>query len=270
MNIIQLSLLKNSGCGGGCKFCGLSKTEATGRETMVTSSDFQKAFDQASATDARVELVFQTVGANVIEVMNFLLEMTEVIKRNSHIELAINPGICTRPDFFDQIANLGIKRYRNNLECSRKLFAEMVPKRPLAQDEKLKSLLLAAEAGLSVDTGWLCGLGETESDVADMLNLLEMTRPDAITLNYFDPGESAEAFAHTIPSVERGLEYIESLRGRFPKVELTLGGAYELWLGSHLNNVSNIDGLYLGTFLDHGLREKSQNPKENAAVVKAG
>ena len=264
MNIIQLSLLKNSGCGGGCKFCGLSKTEATDRKTLVTESNFQQTFDQAAATGSRVELVFQTVGANVIEVMNFLLEMKEVIQQNSHIELAINPGICTRPDFYEQIASLGIKRYRNNLECSRKLFAEMVPKRPLAQDEKLKSLLIAREAGLRVDTGWLCGLGETESDVEDMLNLLEIANPDAITLNYFDPQESAAIFAHTNPSAERGMEYIQLLRSRFPEVELTLGGAYKLWLGPHLAQISNIDGLYLGTFLDHGLRAKSLESAENS------
>ncbi|QNK61066.1 radical SAM protein [Pedobacter sp. PAMC26386] len=256
MNVIQLSLLKNSGCGGGCKFCGLSTTYEADRKTVVTESDFQKAYDQASATNSRLELVFQTVGANIIEVMNVLLEMADVIKKNAHIELAINPGICTRSDFYDQIAKLGIKRYRNNLECSRKLFSALVPKRPLAQDEKLKSILLAHDAGLSVDTGWLCGLGETEADIDDILNLMEIASPDSITLNYFDPLESAEVFAHTIPSEQQGLAYIQLLRGRFPDVELTLGGAYKLWLSSNLNSISNIDGLYLGTFLDHGLRSK--------------
>lgn len=254
MNIVQLSLLQNSGCAGGCKFCGLSVDSEINRKVTVTREGFQKAYDRARKSDARLELVFPSVGANQHEVLALLSEMADIIHENGDIELAINPGICTRAEFYHGLAEHGVHRYRNNLESSRRLFQELVPKRSLAQDAKLQSLALARAAGLSVDTGWLCGLGEQAPDIQDVLALLERSSPDSITLNYFDPRESAVAFDYTEPSCQTGLDRFQALRARFPHIELTLGGAYELWLGADAIEVSQADGVYVGRFLDHGLQ----------------
>jgi len=262
MNIVQLSLLQNAGCAGGCKFCGLSIDSEVDRKLSATETDFQNAYDRARKSNACLELVFPSVGANQREVLNTLSEMADVIRDNTDIELGINPGICTRADFYTDLAEHGVQRYRNNLESSRRLFQELVPKRPLAQDAKLESLALARAAGLSVDTGWLCGLGENEPDIQDILALLETSSPDSITLNFFDPRESAEVFEHTEPSHQTGLNRLETLRERFPQVTLTLGGAYELWLGKNAHEVSQADGVYVGRFLDHGLQaERQSTPK---------
>jgi biotin synthase len=162
------------------------------------------------------------------------------------------------------LAEHGVNRYRNNLESSRRLFHELVPKRPLAQDAKLESLKLARAAGLCVDTGWLCGLGEKESDIQDILSLLKLSSPDSISLNYFDPRESASIFDHTEPSQQTGLDRFQVLRARFPYVELTLGGAYELWLGTNTNEILQADGMYIGRFLDHGLRAERLSQQKEA------
>ncbi|QPJ64340.1 MAG: hypothetical protein G3M78_02575 [Candidatus Nitrohelix vancouverensis] len=256
MNIVQLSLLQNDGCAGGCKFCGLSLNSEVERELSPSEIEFQKSFDFARSSNARLELVFPSVGTNQREVLGLLTEMSGVIQRNADVDLAINPGLCTRPEFYDQLASLGVKRYRNNLESSRRLFQDLVPSRPLAQDTKLESLTLARASGLSVDTGWLCGLGETEADIDDILELLEASTPDSITLNFFDPREAAEAFEHTQPSHQAGLDRYEALQARFPGTELTLGGAYELWMGADAQQLLKADGVYVGRFLDHGI-EKS-------------
>ena len=258
INIVQLNLLKNAGCAGGCKFCGLSISSEVDRKTTATEKDFQNSFNDARNSNSRLELVFPSVGANQMEVLGLLSKMTDVINDNSDIELAVNPGICTREDFYSQLAELGVSRYRNNLENSRRLFKELVPKRSLAQDSKLQSMDLARAAGLKVDTGWLCGLGENEADIKDMLELLNVSNPDSITLNFFDHRESAEDFDYTTPSRQTGLERITVLRTHFPEVEITLGGAHGLWLGSKAIDIPQINGVYVGRFLDHGLREESK------------
>lgn len=255
MNILQWSLLRNAGCAGGCKFCGLSIDAETDREVTATEADFQATYDQARRGDARIELVFATVGADQRQVLGFLSGMTEVIAANSEVELAINPGICTKPELYAALAEARVGRYRNNLETSRRLFRELVPGRPLAQDQKLESLAMARQAGLKVDTGWLCGLGETDEDIADVFDMLEQATPDSITVNFFDPREAAETFAHTEPSPETGRQRLRALRERFPDVEITLGGAYELWLERGSVEIERADGVYIGRFLDHGLRE---------------
>lgn len=254
MNIMQLSVLKNAGCAGGCKFCGLSITSQVNRQANLTANDFERSFEQARIAQARLEIVFPTVGANQLEVFDLLHQLQPFIQRYADVELAVNPGICTRPAFYSQLIALGVDRYRNNLECSRRLFRDMVPARPLAQEEKLRSLAIAREAGLKIDTGWLCGLGESAEDIEDILQLLSIASPDSITLNFFDPEESAETFTHTPPAVQTGLERLGSLKTHFSTVELTLGGAYELWLGPDALSLSGANGLYVGRFLDHGLK----------------
>lgn len=253
MNITQLSLLRAAACAGGCKFCGLSVDSEIGRASG-TEADFRAAYGRAREANARLELVFPSAGADQGEVLGLLRNMAEVIREYPDVELCINPGICTRLEFFSAVAALGVRRYRNNLETSRRLFRELVPGRPLAQDAKLESLALARKAGLGVDTGWLCGLGENESDTREILTLLEASAPDSIALNFFDPLESAEAFEHTEPCNRTGLARLGVLRERFPHVEITLGGAYELWLGADAPRLSRADGVYIGAFLDHGLR----------------
>lgn len=269
MNIAQLSLLRAAACAGGCKFCGLSVGSEIDRAS-ATEADFRAAYDRARKANARLEVVFPSVGADQGEVMRLLRDMAEVIREYSDVELCINPGICTRSQFFLDLAAHGVRRYRNNLETSRRLFRELVPERPLAQDAKLESLALARKAGLSVDTGWLCGLGENESDTRDIFALLEAGAPDSIALNFFDPLESAEAFEHTKPCNRTGLARLKALRERFPRVEITLGGAYELWLGADAPLLSQADGVYVGGFLDHGLRAARLPSTAGAGFVHIG
>ena len=71
------------------------------------------------------------------------------------------------------------------------------------------------------------------------------------------PAESAEKFEHTEPSVPTGLDRFQELRKHFPELELTLGGAYELWLGENASKLSKADGVYVGRFLDHGMKSES-------------
>ncbi|NJM66095.1 MAG: hypothetical protein HC851_10725 [Acaryochloris sp. RU_4_1] len=267
MNIIQLTLLKNAGCAGGCKFCSLSVNSEVNRQIGASKEDFQHAYQLARQSNARLELVFPSVGANQREVINLIVERADVIRENRDIELAINPGICTQPGFYTELAQHGVNRYRNNLECSRRLFRELVPQRPLAQGDKLKSLAFAKVAGLKVDTGWLCGLGEEEADIQDIVELIHRASPDSITLNYFDPRESAETFNHTAPSRDIGLERLNQLRTAFPQAELTLGGAYEFWLGTDAIKPFRVDGVYMGRFLDHGLKaELMSSPQQMTAL----
>ncbi|MGZ8845115.1 MAG: hypothetical protein ACXW3C_01490 [Pyrinomonadaceae bacterium] len=269
MNISQLSLLRASACAGGCKFCGLSVGSDVDRASP-TQTDFRVAYDRARQANARLELVFPSVATDQREVLGLLRNMAEVIRQHPDVELCVNPGICTRSDFFSELAVLGVRRYRNNLETSRRLFRELVPGRPLAQNAKLESLALARHAGLSVDTGWLCGLGENESDTRDILALLEASAPDSIALNFFDPLESAQAFDHTEPCPQTGLARLQALRARFPRVEITLGGAYEHWLGADAFRLSQADGVYVGNFLDHGLRAPRAPVPEGTQLVHIG
>jgi biotin synthase len=254
MNVLQLSLLRDAACAGGCRFCGLSVSSKIGRSVSATEADFRAAYDRARKANARLELVFPSVGADQRQIFSLLRSMEEVIRDYPDVELCMNPGICTRSEFFSDLVAHGVRRYRNNLETSRRLFRNLVPGRPAAQDAKLESLALARKAGLGVDTGWLCGLGEKKSDIQDILALLEASAPDSIAVNFFDPFESATAFEHTKPCNRTGSARLEALRERFPRVEITLGGAYELWLGADAPRLSQVDGVYVGRFLDHGLR----------------
>ena len=265
MNILQFSLLTNAGCAGGCKFCSLSIDSEANRETSTSPQDFQRAFEDAEAAGARLELVFPTVGANDRDVTNLLSDMQPIIKAFPHVELAINPGICTKRDFYDKLLEFGIHRYRNNLECSRRLFRELVPKRPLAQEVKLVSLHMAQEAGLKADTGWLCGLGENKDDIKDIVELMNIAKPDSITMNYFDPDERAEDFEYTTPSLATGLDMLNTVKHHFPETEITLGGAYELWLGENAEQHIPVSGKYVGRFLDHGLQEEAKQARKVSA-----
>lgn len=260
MNILQFSIFKNTKCAGGCKFCGLSVDSSSNRKTgPILEEDLQKAFSRARQDGARLEVVFPTVGANPKEVSSFLQRMQGVIQENSDVEIAINPGICTKSAFYENLLRLGVGRYRNNLETSTRLFAELVPNRPGAQKDKLRSLEMARSAGLSVDTGWLCGLGEQKEDIQDLIEMLKSCAPDSITINYFDYRESAEKIDFDRPDKRTAISRFKTLRSSFPNTEITLGGAYMLWLGHDFKDSVSAEGCYVGQFLDHGKKDKSKS-----------
>ena len=89
---------------------------------------------------------------------------------------------------FEQLCALkaaGVTRYHNNLETSRRFFPSVCTTH--TYDDKLRTIRDAQRAGLTVCSGGILGLGETEEDRVDLALELRELGIRSIPLNVLNP-----------------------------------------------------------------------------------
>ncbi|MBI5634617.1 MAG: biotin synthase BioB [Nitrospirae bacterium] len=91
-------------------------------------------------------------------------------------------GLLTRADL-NVLKKAGLKRYHNNLETSERFFPNICTTH--SYNEKQETIRSAREAGLSVCSGGIFGLGETWQDRIEMAFALRDLDPDSVPINFF-------------------------------------------------------------------------------------
>jgi len=224
---------KLGNCTEDCRWCAQSACSAPGvTEPKRTSLD-----EICSAADEAAEL-----GATNIGIVNSgkkpaQRDIDDVLAaanrvdqdENTQIELCASLGEMSD----NQLAQLSaspIKRYHHNLETSRRFFPQMVTTH--TYDEKLRTLRLARQAGLSICSGGLFGLGETWEDRIDLaLTLRDEVSPDVVPLNFLVPipGTTLKN-AKPLAPLEI-LRIIAMYRIIMPDIDLKVAGGRETNLG---------------------------------------
>ncbi|MBI5075379.1 MAG: biotin synthase BioB [Nitrospirae bacterium] len=112
-------------------------------------------------------------------------------------------GLLTSDDL-KLLKKAGLKRYHNNLETSEHFFPNICTTH--SYDEKKETIRNAREAGLSVCSGGIFGLGETWKDRIEMAFALRDLGPDSVPINFLAP------IRGTALSRQKPLEPLEALK----------------------------------------------------------
>jgi len=121
----------------------------------------------------------------------------------------------------------GVRHYNHNLETSRRFYAEMVTTH--TYDDRLATLAVAREAGMTLCCGGIFGLGETWEDRIDLaLTLRDEVRPAVTPLNFLDPIPGTPlADTHDLTPAEC-LRIIAVFRLLLPEVDLKVAGGRQV------------------------------------------
>jgi biotin synthase len=162
----------------------------------------------------------------------------------------------------DELAGLkgaGLHRYHHNLETSRRFFPEICSTH--TYEEKLSTIRAAGEAGLSVCSGGIFGLGEDWEDRVDMALELRALGVDSVPVNFLVPvagtplGERAP-----LPPLE-ALKVVSVYRFRMPDKEIRVCGGRLQTLGEFNSMVfsAGADGLLTGDCLTVAGRDPGED-----------
>jgi len=192
-NEVQLCTLlsvKTGGCPEDCGYCSQSMHHETHVEPEKML-DVKSVIESARRAKAAGSTRF-CMGAAWREVkdgpaFDRVLEMVRGVKAEG-LEACVTLGMLT-PDQATKLKNAGLDAYNHNLDTSREHYRSIVRTRTF--DDRLRTLEAVREAGITVCSGGIIGMGETKADRCEMLRTLAnlTPQPESVPINALVPVE---------------------------------------------------------------------------------
>lgn len=177
---------KSGSCSEDCKFCAQSsgcRSEAEPyplkdaayfkKQAMYNQEKGVKRFSVVTSgktlTDAEVEQLCRAYKA---------------IAAQNGIALCASHGLLSKQQFL-KLKAAGVSRYHNNLETSRRFFPQICSTH--TYEDKIQAIGRAREAGLTVCSGGIIGMGESVEDRIDLALELRKLNITSVPINIFTP-----------------------------------------------------------------------------------
>ena len=192
-NEVQLCTLlsvKTGGCAEDCAYC----PQSSHYETKV---DAQRMLDVADviASARRAKDLGSTrfcMGAAWREVKDGpaferVLDMVRSVK-SLGLETCVTLGMVTETQA-KQLKEAGLDAYNHNLDTSRENYRSIIKTRTF--DDRLRTLKTVRDAGITVCSGGIIGMGESDDDRCEMLRTLANLdpQPESVPINALVPVE---------------------------------------------------------------------------------
>ncbi len=190
-NEMQLSTLlsiKTGGCPENCSYCPQSAhyTAKLDRKRLIPIEEVKAAATAAKETGA-ARFCMGAAWREVKEGPEFdqVVEMVREV-RQLGLEVCCTLGMLTESQA-RRLKEAGLYAYNHNIDSSRAFYSKIISTRNY--DDRLKTIANVRSAGLTVCTGGIIGMGETEEDRIDFLHQLASfdPHPESVTINALIP-----------------------------------------------------------------------------------
>ena len=190
-NKIQTSMLlsiKTGGCSENCAYCPQSAHYQTGlkKERLM---NLDKVISSAKKAKAQGATRF-CMGAAWREVRDGplferVLEMVSAVHQLD-MEVCCTLGMLSKSQA-KQLKEAGLYAYNHNIDCSENFYPNIITTRKY--EDRIQTIHNVREAGITVCTGGILGMGETEQDRIDFLHQLAVfdPQPESVTINKLIP-----------------------------------------------------------------------------------
>ncbi len=180
--------IKTGGCSEDCGYCSQSAHHKTGleRRPLLSVEDVRAAVTQAKEAGAQ-RFCMGAAWRQAPEGEQFerVLDMVRTIK-SFGLEACTTLGMLTLAQA-QQLKHAGLDAYNHNLDTSREYYPKIVTTR--TYDDRLNTLRVAREAGLTICSGGIIGLGESIEDRCAMVAELAALdpQPESVPINLLMP-----------------------------------------------------------------------------------
>lgn len=248
----SLCSIINARCGGcseDCRFCAQSarhRSDIEKYETIEGDRALALAAERNTYGVHRLSLV--TSGRSADEaLLDRLGEIYREIARTTLLKLCGSMGLLSGDQGL-RLRKMGVVRYHCNLETSSRYFPRICTTH--SWDEKVQTLRLAREAGLSLCSGGIIGMGETMVDRIDLALELRDLEVQSIPINILTP-ISGTPLADLKPlPIEEILTTIALFRFIHPRGVIRLaGGRKQLGADQYRCFTVGANGAMVGNFL---------------------
>lgn len=221
---------KVGGCSEDCKFCAQSShyhTAVAEQGTLTDQQVIDSALHAAQVGADSFGIVNSGRGPTRRELEDWLAPLMSKIATEGKTRACATLGALT-PETAKFLYDCGIRRINHNLETSERHYPNIVTTHPFS--ERVNTLRIAKEAGLSLCSGGIFGMGEGWRDRLDMAFMLRELGADVVPLNFLNAiaGTPLEG-QPKLPPMEC-LKIISIYRFILPDKELKVAGGREVCL----------------------------------------
>ncbi|KAF9663246.1 hypothetical protein SADUNF_Sadunf17G0018400 [Salix dunnii] len=177
--------IKTGGCSEDCSYCPQSSRYDTGVKaqrlmTKETVMEAAKRAKEAGSTRFCMGAAWRdTIGrkTNFNQILDYVKDI-----RDLGMEVCCTLGMLEKQQAVE-LKKAGLTAYNHNLDTSREYYPNIITTR--SYDERLETLQHVREAGISVCSGGIIGLGEAEEDRVGLLHTLATlpTHPESVPIN---------------------------------------------------------------------------------------
>lgn len=184
----RLLSIKTGGCPEDCSYCSQSVRYQTGlqREKLLPLEEvIQKAKRAKSEGATRFCMGAAWKEAKNGSAFERVLEMVQAVDKLG-MEVCCTLGGLTL-DQAKALKKAGLYAYNHNIDTSREFYSKIITTRKF--EDRLETLKNVREAGLTVCTGGILGLGETDEDRISFIYELSSLNPhpESVTINLLVP-----------------------------------------------------------------------------------
>jgi biotin synthase len=215
--------IKTGGCPEDCTYCSQSAhhDSPVDRQPLLTVDEVRACAERARAGGAtRFCMGAAWRAPRDGPEFDRVVEMVRVV-RGLGMEACVTLGMLT-DEQARRLKDAGLTAYNHNLDSSRRFYPEIVTTR--TYDDRLETLHAVARAGISVCSGGILGMGETEDDRLMMLAELAQLEPppESVPINCLMPQQGTPlALAPAVDSIQL-VRLIATARIAFPKARVRL------------------------------------------------
>lgn len=243
---------KSGGCSEDCHFCAQSthfRTIAPTYELMASDSIVESA--RKARDNGTRRFCIGTSGRS----LENPLELRVVQKALGRMRDELGLWSCATlgsvsQNTIDLLKDSGLNRLHHNLETSRNHFPKIVSTH--SYDDRIETVVKAKDAGMSVCSGGIFGVGESVDDRVSLFSLLRDLDVDSIPINFLVPIAGTPLFDREAGiDTEEALRVISVARLFFPTKEVRIcGGRMPALKDRHPEIFSHgADGVMIGNYL---------------------
>jgi len=261
---------KSGLCGEDCKFCAQSahyKTDAPEYPLMSKDEMVECARRASEIGSGRFGIVTSGRSLSSDEIGR-VADAAATIKQNIGIEVCASLGGLDH-DQLVMLRESGISRYHHNIETSRDFFPQIATTHTF--DDRLHTIRNAAEAGLSVCSGCIIGMGENRRDRASMAVTLRELDVDSIPINILMPIPGTPLENSRPISISEALKTIAIFRLSMPDKTIKLAAGRESFLKDFQGTafMAGANGMLIGGYLTQRGRPVEEDRKLVREILRA-
>jgi len=251
VDLCSIINVKSGKCSEDCAFCAQSVhhgVEIQTYELLDPDAVLVRAKLMEKVGAHRFALVSSGKGVNGGKEFEKILEIIAALKKETSLALCASLGLLTF-DAATRLREAGLQRYHHNIETAESFFPQICSTHTYR--ERIATIKIAQEAGLSICSGVLIGLGENREQRMEMAYAIKELNVASVPFNVLNPIKGTPLGERVLLDPWEILKSLAAFRMIMPKTNLRLCGGREINLRDlqALGMLAGVNGLMIGNYL---------------------
>ncbi len=270
--------LRNGHCAEDCGYCVQRKPEKTGDRVEIVAykrKQIAEIIDEAELAWQKGAYRYCLVSAGrgpTLRDIDFYCEVIAKIKERFPLQLCLSAGLLHDSQQATRLKQAGLDRYNHNLNSTSQNYASFCTTH--TYEDRLQTLENVSQAGISLCSGFIIGLGESNQDLLAMAEQCARLKIPSIPINFFLPipghtikhqGSSADKRVQNYKP-QYCLKILAMFRLLNPQAEIRLAAGREAYFADQQVEAIRVAN---SLFVEGYLNVKGESLQETLAMIHA-